>query len=277
VEDATNDDPAYTRNRIRHQVLPVLKSINPAVEEHLAQLALRIDLEEDYWAGEEIRVLETLTRRGADELWLDCQTLASLHPALRIRVIRRALGEVRGSLAGLGRLHLEAVANLHGGPRPQGEVHLPGAWVGRRYGQMWLRRFPPAACKPYVMAIPGPGRYFLPDGAELSVSLAETALGEDSWTVEFDADLLRFPLTVRTFRNGDRFHPSGAAGGKKLKDFLIDGKIPREQRRSLPLVVGETILWVAGVRRCHGLRPVSRGAAVVRMVLRVADCPTIAL
>jgi tRNA(Ile)-lysidine synthase len=277
VQDKSNDDFAYTRNRIRHQVLPVLQSLNPAVEEHLAQLALRIESEEDYWAGEEVRVLETLVRRRADGLWLDCESLAAVHPALRIRVIRRALGEVRGSLAGLGRLHLEAVANLLGGLRPQGEVHLPGAWVGRRYRQLWLRRFPPVIGEPYSLAIPGPGSYPLPGGAELAVSLVGTGAGEDRWTVEFDASLLRFPLTVRTFAKGDRFHPSGAAGGKKLKDFLIDGKIPREQRRSLPLVVGETILWVAGVRRCHGLRPVSGGAAVVRMVLKMADCPTIGL
>ncbi|ALC17539.1 tRNA(Ile)-lysidine synthetase [Desulfuromonas soudanensis] len=277
VQDKSNDDFAYTRNRIRHQVLPVLQSLNPAVEEHLAHLARRIESEEDYWAGEERRVLETLARRRADGLWLDCKTLAEVHPALRLRVIRRALGEVRGSLAGLGRLHLEAVASLLGGLRPQREVHLPGAWVGRRYRQLWLRRFPPVIGEPYSLPIPGPGSYPLPGGAELTVSLVETGAGEDRWSVEFDASLLRFPLTVRTFANGDRFHPAGAAGGKKLKDFLIDSKIPREERRSLPLVVGETILWVAGVRRCHGLRPDSGGAAVVRMVLKMADCPTIGL
>ena len=64
-----------------------------------------------------------------------------------------------------------------------------------------------------------------------------------------DYDALQWPLTVRTWRPGDRFQPLGMSGSKKLKDFFIDNKISPRRRRSIPVLLSrDTIAWVGGLR-----------------------------
>ena len=65
----------------------------------------------------------------------------------------------------------------------------------------------------------------------------------------FDLDRLQLPLTLRQRRDGDRFHPFGMRGTKKLKDLLIDAKIPRQERGRVPVLMnGDEIIWVVGYR-----------------------------
>ncbi len=264
-EDASNDDPAFTRNRLRKEILPLLAEINPRIEEHLFRLSRRVALEEDYWRGEEDRALAQLRRRSDSETTLDRAKLLQLHPSLRLRVIRRAVLEVRKHLEGIGAVHLESIERLLLGPKPQAELHLPGIFIRRRYERLSLSVLPSPCAQPFIFEISLPGRFLLPDGRMLQAELLPASLGEGRDCVEFDAAAVSFPLTVRSFRPGDRFHPSGSPGGKKLKDFFIDRKIDATLRSSLPLVVSEEILWVAGVRRCHGRRPL-----VDRPVLRLS-------
>jgi tRNA(Ile)-lysidine synthase len=73
--------------------------------------------------------------------------------------------------------------------------------------------------------------------------------------VALDADVLGGLVTIRTRLAGDTFQPLGAPGHRKLKEFLIDCKVPRQQRDRIPLVVGPTgIAWVVGHRIGHGYR-----------------------
>ena len=79
---------------------------------------------------------------------------------------------------------------------------------------------------------------------------------EDSPNVALlDFDDLDFPLTIRSFRPGDRFQPLGMEGEKKVKNLFIDCKIPALQRKRTPLLYqGDRLLWVAGVRIDHRVR-----------------------
>jgi len=278
VEDGSNADLALTRNRIRHELLPLLRQFNPRIEEHFARLSKRLAGEEDFWRGEELRALERVGRVEAGELWLEREGLLALHPALRSRVLRRALAQVRGSSMGICAAHIEALDEVLSGRRPQAECHLPGAWAARRYDRLWLRRSPPGPAPVVSLSIPGPGRYRLPDGNELAVSLEDGAWGEGRDAVEFAAAKVSFPLLVRTVRPGDRFRPSGMEGRKKLKDFFVDEKVDTEARGRILLVeaFGE-ILWVAGVRRCEGARPEDASGTVLRMVLNRQGVSTIRL
>jgi tRNA(Ile)-lysidine synthase len=101
--------------------------------------------------------------------------------------------------------------------------------------------------------IAGPGIYLLPDGRRLLVSVHDASQGEDPSATEFSADAVAFPLLVRTFLPGDRLHPDGMRGSKKLQDLFVDAKLTKELRATCPLVVrGDEILWVVGLRRCRG-------------------------
>jgi tRNA(Ile)-lysidine synthase len=276
VEDASNQDPTYTRNRIRRTLLPLLETFNPRVEEHLARLSDRIALEEDFWRQEEERVLAALATVDNGGIELDRAGLAALHPALRARVLRRVLGEVRAGLHGVSSRHITALEALAVGNRPQADLHLPLAWAGVRYGRLLLRPVPPPPPAPFRFLMEAPGVFLLPGGGALRLSMEPSAKGEGPWSVEFDAARVRLPLTVRSFRPGDRFRPAGMEGRKKLKDFFIDAKVERERRRQLPLVVGDEILWVVGVRRCEGWRPAA-GDSVWRLQATPAEDATIHL
>ncbi|ABA88247.1 tRNA(Ile) lysidine-34 synthase, putative [Syntrophotalea carbinolica DSM 2380] len=266
VEDASNADTVFTRNRLRHELLPRLRDFNPRIEEHLARLSRRIAVEEDYWTEQVDAYLESSCEEGDDGLWLSRQGLTGLHPALRSRVLRGALLRLRGDLRGIGAKHLASLDDLLDAPRSEAEAHLPGVWAARRYERLWLRTAPPPDPTDFAVVVPGPGVYDLPGGGRLSVSLNQGCLGEDRWATEFDADKVPFPLLVRPFRKGDRFYPCGAPGHRKLKDFFIDAKIDREIRRSWPLVVADEILWLPGLRRGHGRWPQTVGGRVLRLV-----------
>lgn len=265
VEDPSNADTMFTRNRLRHELLPHLRTFNPRIEEHLARLSRRIVLEEDYWDGQVAVCLESLCTEDRDGMWLSRPELARLHPALRTRVLRGALERLRGDLRGICSQHLALLEGILDGSRPEAEAHLPGAWAARRYERLWLRTSPPLPPQEFTVVVSGPGEYELPGGGRLQVSLEDHSVGEDVWHVEFDADLVNFPLLVRSFLPGDRFYPSGGPGRRKLKDFFIDAKLDRETRRSLPLIAGDEILWLPGLRRCHGRWPRQGGGRVLRL------------
>jgi tRNA(Ile)-lysidine synthase len=277
VEDGSNLDPSFTRNRIRHQLLPLLATFNPQIEAQLARLGRRFALEEEYWEAEARRRLEELSTSAVDGLRLDCAGLLALHPALRARLLRLALREVRGDLRGIAEAHVAAVEGLLLGRRPQAETHLPGAWAARRYGELWLRRLRPAPPEPLALAVAGPGVFRLADGGTLRVELLDAPQGEGRLAVEFDAAQVSFPLEVRTPRPGDRFRPDGAPGGRKLKELLIDARVEREARLRLPLLAaGDDILWVIGLRRAAGRQP-APGARVLRFSAELSGNVTLHL
>ncbi len=267
--DASNDDCTFTRNRIRHQLLPQLASYNPRLEEHLAAFAARAADEEDFWRLQEDDAFKVVVRSSVDGLELALPALLALHPALRRRVLRRALGEVRESLAGIASVHITSLEELLVSGPPQGELNLPGCFVARRYARLLLRTESPAEAPEWSVTIPGPGTYATPAGTFEVTVMADSA-GEGSLAAEFAADSVTFPLTIRTFRPGDRFHPQGAVGGKKLKDFFIDQRIEREIRSAIPLVVGSEVLWLAGWRRCAGHAGEGNSGQVLRMTFRPA-------
>jgi len=275
IEDISNADISFTRNRIRHRLLPALRDFNPRIDEHLVRFSCRLALEEDYWDGEEKRLMAELGRIGEDGVSFDRSRLQALHPAVRLRLLRRALLMVRGNLQGVAACHLEGVEGLLLADRPQAELHLPGAWAGRRYDRLWLRREAPEEVPPVLVTIKGPGVYALPGGGELEIVLLSSALGEGLNAAEFSATEVQFPLTLRSPRPGDRLRPAGMTGSKKLKDLLIDAKVPLEVRRRLLLVLADDeILWVVGMRRAAGRAPSPAGGMVLRIALKLPERPT---
>jgi tRNA(Ile)-lysidine synthase len=109
----------------------------------------------------------------------------------------------------------------------------------------------------------------LPDGRTLLADFQKKTLPESIDLAIFDATVLQFPLQVRSLQPGDRFRPSGMKGHRKIKDFLIDLKVEKELRLSLPLLLNQgQILWLVGLRR-SALFPVTsevRKSLVVRLL-----------
>ncbi len=266
-EDASNQDTAFARNRVRHELLPLLESYNPAIRVRLAELCRQMAIDDDDWS---VRVEAELVRTAElteNECRLPCAELAGQSPAMAARMVRAALKHVRGDLRRLDADHVRAILALASGAKPQSELHLPGAWVGRRYGVLRLRRQPPRLATVEAFEISGPVVYPLGDGRFLSVSLADDPREDGINVVEFCARQVGFPLQVRSPRPGDRLQPTGMTGTRKLQDLFVDLKLPLEDRAAALLVFGaDRLLWVVGIRRCEGLRPAATGP-VLRLEL----------
>lgn len=255
-EDTSNSDPSYTRNRIRSELLPLLESFNPQISAHLARLCRRFAEDEAVWQELVDAELSEAMAAGCGGVALSVDLLRRLPAAWVTRLLRAALERVRGDLRSISSRHIEMMQALLTSDQPQGELTLPGAWVGRRYDTLHVALEPPVPPDWSPREIAGDGIYPLPNGRELIVKTVERSEGESREYVEFCADQVTLPIQIRTFLPGDRLRPDGMAGSRKLHDLFVDLKLTKEQRQAQPLLVcGEQILWVVGVRRCAGLRP----------------------
>jgi tRNA(Ile)-lysidine synthase len=273
VQDASNQDRVFLRNRVRVELLPTLaREYNPRIREVLTRFA-RVTRAEDDW-------LESLTgpllaaaclARSATSLTLSVAALATLHPAARRRVLRRALEMVKGNLRRIAFGHIEAALALASGGTRHGSLDLPDRIRIQRYPDrlvVSLAQQPLRVLKPE--ALPAPTQEFcypIPAPVSETVSLTLPEIGgrlefrristqkvpatgnAGQFVAFFDMDVLIFPLTVRNLRPGDRFNPFGMTGRQKVHRYLSNQKIPRESRRRYPLLLsGEKIIWVAGQR-----------------------------
>jgi tRNA(Ile)-lysidine synthase len=230
VRDPTNRDRHYRRSRMRHELLPLLRRERADADAALAELASR--LREDSEALDEMGRVAWLRLREDDGL--DVDGLMGLPPAVRARVLMRACPSPLESV------HLQALASLCRRPHGTRYLSLPGGLVAERaYGRLRFGR-PPADPGDVARPVDAPGTHSL-----------------FGVFVEVPADLLAAgPLVLRNLRPGDR-----VPGGKKLKEILIDRKIPRAERRLLPLLArGNEVLWM--YRVFGDVRALTRKVAV---------------
>ncbi len=250
-QDPTNLDLAPLRNRVRHRVLPLLRELNPRVDEALVRLASIAAQAVDYLEGEASRRWGELARAEANRVRLDRQGLLTLHPAIASRLLRRAYGH----LAGQGRepeaAQVEQALQVVG--RGRGRAMLPhGVVLQATAREVWLRREPPSPVPPLPetpLRIPGLTEI---DGwvfrAEL-VPPPSSPRTESPYEAYLDADAVGLELSVTSRRRGDRLRPLGLGGEKKLQDLLVDAKVPAEERDRVPIVRCRWgIAWVVGLR-----------------------------
>ena len=265
-EDSSNAKPIYLRNRVRHDLLPLLKQFNPAI---LQVLTRQADI-----LCEDNRCLDTIAeeqcarvaREGTGQGWVvDRTDLLALHLAVQRRVVRkvvqRTTGVTRGPSFATVTLLLERVVHGDSGSC----ATLRHVNVSREYDQILFQprdgmpretvvtsALPVALPVPFTASWPLTGQRLKADLVHCS-QLVELCSTESSMQAMLDADCLTLNLEVRAWRPGDRFHPFGFNGHqKKLQDFFGDLKVPRSERGRIPLVVApEGIVWVAGYRTDH--------------------------
>jgi len=243
-EDATNESPAYARNRIRHQLLPALRSLHPAAERNILRtLAILRD---------EAAVLDELVPAEPD---LD--RLAALPPALARLALTEMAGRVGGhnissrlpEILALSR-HGTQTLDLGGGLRAVAE-----------YGRLRFDHGPAEPPAPRVLDVPGSVAY----GAGW-LTCQEAADGA------FDADALGPRLDVRPWRAGDRMRPVGLGGSRTLQDLFTDRKVPRDARIHVPVVVSDgEIAWIPGVATAEAFKVTPATTRKVRLAWRHLD------
>ena len=226
VEDSTNADDAYTRNRVRHQLIPVLEELSPGFVDRMARIIPRLRADND--------ALDSLARQSFLQAWRQGEDLvipASLiaqDPApIALRTLRMLLGEANGRDCSAA--HLEALYRLACSDDPSGQVSLPGGLTARReYDGLILTREAPA--KPIAAFAPREGDNPVPGTA---------------WTAVVEGPA--WPgLVVRPRERGDALTLPGRPH-KRLKELMIDQKLPRWERQRVPVAAdGDGVLAVAG-------------------------------
>ncbi len=264
VFDASNQDTTFFRNRLRHELLPLLTDYNPQIKTRLqhmaavvaADYALLDDLADEKYAA-------LLIESGAEWLSLDRVGWLALPLSLRRAILRRAVRQLRADWRDVGFQPIEQARLVAEKNETGGQATLPGGLILTvDYGRLTIAADPdalpldgPQMLKSTAVPLPIPGIVQLANGWEIeatvisNVDLAKIQANPDPWTAYValgDNELL-----VRTKKIGERIRPLGMAGqSAKLKDVMINRKIPARLRDKWPIITTRShLIWLVG----HGI------------------------
>ncbi len=268
-EDGTNWEQTYTRNKLRLRVLPVLEEINPKAVSHLAETAALLAVEEAYLEQQAAVWYETVRLPApAGEVHLDREAVKALHPAMKRRVLRKALGTFLQ--IDIAKPQIQALEELLEKPTGRTRDFLEGISAENRYGVLVLSRKKEISPEGFCYALPWEGEIAIPEaGIVLTLGFCEknVEISDDTYTKVFDYDKINHTLFCRTRQIGDFIRLR--SGRKKIKDLFIDEKIPREERDKAPLItMGQEVLWVPMLRVSAAYQPDEQTKRYVWMRIR---------
>jgi tRNA(Ile)-lysidine synthase len=304
VEDASNTDPHLLRNRIRHELLPFLESLNPGIRATLLRAAgvMRVDagwIEEQVdacWPGVVFTEHDT-------SIQLSLSALLVLPLSIQRHLLRRVTARLCAGQSPLELRHYLLIEDLlH--RKNIGErlvLDLPHQLlVAREADQVVFERLQTDVTKQLLFAqeensaallrIPGrtpiPGTSWLAVAETLPTELLQevrSALSREDWsavwqllpptsyTVYVDADVVGSSLEVRVRGPGDRVQPLGMAHEKKVQDILVDKHIARADRSRIPLFLSAShSVWLAGICLDDRVRLTRRTRRILRLSITTA-------
>ncbi len=287
VSDASNKDTIYLRNKIRHELIPLLKKeYNPKITESLTRFA-NVIKKENQWID---TMIEPLFEKYVffdknSHVALSTKELKKKHTAVKRRIIRKALEKARGNLRKVQLVHVDLVIKLMNNSHSEKRLDLPDIKVIQKNSTLYFlpAGFKQISCKKMIFS-----HYFVNQikdadiflnlketGATLKFSCVHKADGELSYeksTAFMDFNKVKFPLLIRNFKPGDRFIPFGMEGCQKLKKFFNNNKISKKTRAECPLVESDgKIIWIAGYRISNCVKIDRKTEKVLKIQLFLHD------
>jgi tRNA(Ile)-lysidine synthase len=258
-EDSSNAETKYTRNKLRHLVIPVLKEINPSVEESIASTASRLEGTLEIFVNYIESIRKSSSRTRGDEVIFDIRSLQSLPltDSLAFELFRQY--GINATTAG----NLVKVIN----GRTGGQVITHSSRLVRNRGELIVT----------PLELGGPGEYLVENAegfsglpfiasAALSDNYQDLDLKGDKSVAFLDFEKLTFPVTVRKWRKGDAFFPFGMKHPRKLSDYFIDRKFSLPQKEKMMLMEsGGKIVWIIGERIDDRFRVTPATSVVLRL------------
>ena len=291
VTDASNTDPAFIRNKIRHHLIPELQTAyNPRIIETINRLG-EIMRAENQWFDDALEPVlkQCVSFRTDQKISLALHDFNQLPKAVKRRVIRKAIRGVKNDLRRITLLHVDAILSLIEKDRVSGRLNLPdGILVTRNTAEVTIEKKSNVGkqkdCSKlqtfstdYRYPISAAGTVRIKE-ADVSINLCEIDAQDlpdiketEANVAFFDLDRLLFPLLVRNLRPGDRFSPLGVDGTQKVKKYFINHKIPTAQRRICPLLLSSgNIIWIAGHRIDNAVKVSPQTRRVLKAELLLA-------
>lgn len=250
VEDSSNEDPTFARNRLRHQVLPILKELNPNLISSVSGAVRSLREDQVYLEARALEVFRE-AHRAEDGMVIATNSLARIPKALAVRVIQKMLEEIEAPAP--SQVHYTAIIAIAQGADPSASLHLPGGiLVQRVYGDLliawdWEHEKLPLLDET-ELNING-----VTEIGAWRVDCRERICPEESMPGEqlfyLDKHKVNEPLILRSRQIGDML-ALPARRSKTLKKLMIEEKVPRRDREQLPVLVDK-----AGVIAVAGLGP----------------------
>ncbi|NLB52000.1 MAG: tRNA lysidine(34) synthetase TilS [Syntrophomonadaceae bacterium] len=243
--DESNSDFSYLRNRLRHELLPLLKAYNPQIVTALNQLA-DIAQEENYAMEKENDALweQLIISDEADKIVLDNKKLLQVLPAYQRRLVQKALGKLKGE-SGWSLQIIDYVLDLAKKTGAAKQINLPQkVLVRREYDKLIFSMNQQNKIK-FLYEITIPGSLTIEETGEtysFKIEAKENFQPTNGETY-FDYDKMKQPLFLRSRKKGDRFEPSNMQGTKKIKDYFIDIKLPIEERDLVPVLASDQEIY----------------------------------
>ncbi|MEQ9299134.1 MAG: tRNA lysidine(34) synthetase TilS [Cyclobacteriaceae bacterium] len=240
-EDASNESNKYSRNLIRNEVMPLLKQINPLVEQSVWQSSQRIAKVESWLADEVAQWKEKLLNQEAEVVFIATPLLnAHPHRTLILSELIRPFGFSYAEIDDIVDKKKERSGRQ---------------FSTSEYDLVWDRDQMVITSKREeaedAIIITGPGKYsFL--GVNYKVEIVKKTdwqLQRTNDILQADADKIEWPMTLRTWRKGDSIQPLGMKGRKKVSDLMIDEKVPLNLKSRQPVLEDKAdIIWLPGLR-----------------------------
>jgi tRNA(Ile)-lysidine synthase len=277
-EDETNRDRTFARNRLRHEILPLLRdAFNPQLDQALANMAALARDEEAYWDADLARHLPPATSH--QPLVLPISQLADAPPALARRLIRRAVEIVKGDLHGIDFAHVERVIEMARSAEGHDRIQAPELDVCRSFDWIRIARAGPESRGAGDFSVPLqiPGSVELPGSSTRIVLqvLEKDACVQPCVKVVDGLDWQRFrrgdgapKLELRNWRPGDQYRRAGRTKPEKVKFFFQEARVPLWERRDWPIITYDgKIVWA----RRFGAAAEFATTPETRSVLQVAE------
>ncbi len=277
--DSSNLESIYTRNKVRLELIPSINRLfDRDIIESLCRMASVVAEDSDFIEDNAFKVYnKCIQKRDSNTLELDADKIRTSHPSIAKRVLRMAINELRGDLKGIEAIHLESIQNIIETGVTGKHITIPGGiCVKLSYGL--LKLYEPdtlVTAADFEMLLDMTGSTELSDkGYIIEADIIEEVesfkdyqgVSQNAYQQFFDCGKLISGIYIRNRRNGDVFKPLGSSGTKKLKEYFIDKKIPRELRDNIPLIAkNNEIIWIVGHRTSDKFKVTENTKSVLKI------------
>ena len=279
--DSSNASPEFLRNRVRLELMPVLKNYNPQIDAALLRLAAIASDETSYIEEQASDLWNKLATTEKDTVYLDRKKMLNLPLPLQRQLFRTAADKLLGNLKDIESDHIEAMVELLSKPAGKSLCLPHNLKLSTEHDRLLLNSKGTTSCPfPHLEGeteINVPGETVLP-GWQIKTDIIQrkgvgTSNNSNGFTACLDLDKTGAKLLVRQHKRGDRFQPLGMSQLKKFQDFMVDARIPRTWRSRIPILCSpKHILWMVGWRIDDRVKVTRTTKKMIRVqFIRTAD------
>ena len=276
-KDVTNEDISFTRNRIRHKLIPYLeKKFNPNIKKTLFASTQIIQDDFQFIQEESKKYLRKIiakdTKQKNSVLKLKLKQFLKLKSALQRNILRLVLAKFLGDIRDISLADLEETRRMLKQAKTGSLRIIKNLRIIKEHDKIVIttaKTNKKLLIKPILLKIPG--KTCLPDlKIEIKISKVDKIDKMTNNVSYANLDKTGKRLLVRTKKKGDRFYPEKTLGSQKLKDFFINNKIPKREREEIPLIVTEKdqIVWICGKKRDRRFLANSKTKNILKMEIK---------